>query len=1453
MPELVISRVNTLDYRMPLKRPYGTARGVTKSSKNFLVRLLAEYNGDRLAGVGESQPRHRLTGDISIDVAWGFLQTAAETLPGRALDITDALSAVESVRAVMSELAVLAQSKADERNAEKPFRGTLLGIEVALLDLVSRALGLPLSQVLGEQRDEVAITVSTLSTQNSPEAFRRKVGGQKRYPMVRVKGVGEFDKDTELLRIVHEANLAAGRTKNIWMDNNEGFDVDEAKRFITHIAEEISADRLPPVITIEQPIHKSVGDRLPELQALADELTIARGFGEIRIMPDESLWDVQDAHLVTGKHGCRALNIKTAKAGGLLASLDLAKKAVELKPEVNICIGGMVGTSDITTWSLISLAKTLPRIDYITAVPPGNVAKRISAPLTAFKDAESNVHADPGLPGIGGALDEEAVRSFVHRQAWFPKGSGPDDDPFGAEKRVTLHAPPKFHAGPDQVFRVLFMGDFHYGESYITGGGTVLPERGYADGTKYLKQFIDRADYTVANLETPVVDPKQIESPLEEKRFLHWSDPKCAPAALKDLGIDAVSLANNHTLDYGREGLKHSLQVLRRAGVEVFGAGKNLAAAQRPLHIGLPKGLGGGSIAVHGSMLGPKNSSSGFDPFAKESQSGCAPFSSTLAERPSGNGAAFHLEVAFPHWGPNYKWRTPRQRRAAQELLRDNADLIIGHGAHCLQEFGRYQGKWVAYGIGNSHFQAQGRFETFVAENGILPYSFWTMLTVEVESNGATRVFARFYPVYSDNKRTDFQPHPVVEEDFNQIVQVLYRRDAQHFETKNITGGADDLGLFLQIEIKRCEAPEPDSGPDISARVRAGLKKIPGVQRAVRKIRSRGGLPSQSSRQRPAVEEDSGLLSGPRRSTQEEPTGDARLLDLVKRGRTLGTQLIADRAAADGAEVQWYGGATCALAWEDKRILLQGNRATESSVGAGIIKDKYLTKTFLQKSGARSPEGYLASTAEEAVGILQRMGRPVVVKPRAGDRGRAVTVNVQEEQAARVAFERAENDASGGVLVEEYIKGVEYRCLVTQDECMSVVNRAQAYVVGDGRSTIEQLINDKNKIRRENPYLHKKLIPTDEDTARYLSQQDLRLNSVPEPGIEVFVRPVGNFSQGSDVVECSDTVSEDLKHTAVKAAQAIPGMTWAGVDVVVSSESGLAYVLEVNSNSGIGSHHFPMKGEAKDIAERIWKERRCRASADTTGEPQVPALREDPEYLGQSGSRLSDLLRSALTAELDYGVEHLGGGTYEVSKAGVPIEWLRGCSTTQDLSAVGAVLSRHGTVRRILEAEKVNLARGRRVRTHQDLAEFLTQIDGSVDIVGYLRGWGGARRQTFTAERVESAASLLRKSGSLVVQEHSQSSRFTVVCSRDAALLVLGQGDEQSVAQQHLGEVAELAVRAVRAVPELRRAAVDIAIVEEDGGDQVYVEGLSSDPLMSEGSAVLAGSLRSFAENVISR
>lgn len=414
---LQIARIDAYRYQIPLKRPYGTARGRTTQSTNFVVSVTARRAGETYRGYGESQPRHVLTGDGAKDrhSAWQFLCHALDSINEFSL-VTDTPEAgLESIRDVMAELTALARQEATQIHGDKPFRGTLLGIEIALLDVVSRSLDLRISQLLGEKRQEIQASISTISTTTSATEVADKAARLKRFPMTRLKGAADLEENILLLREATRGNRSIGADKPLWIDLNEAMSFDESCAFVEAATGEITAGSISPYIVIEGPLPKREGVRHADLQRFADDVA-TRATGEhkptIEIMPDESMWDVDDLRALTSEGGCRAINVKAPKAGGLLASLDLAEAAVAADANVKICIGGMLGTSELTAWALHNLARAMPRIDYLTTVPPRNV-EPIASPRSAYVQPDSSVIAPQARTGLGTDLDMKKLQPFL--------------------------------------------------------------------------------------------------------------------------------------------------------------------------------------------------------------------------------------------------------------------------------------------------------------------------------------------------------------------------------------------------------------------------------------------------------------------------------------------------------------------------------------------------------------------------------------------------------------------------------------------------------------------------------------------------------------------------------------------------------------------------------------------------------------------------------------------------------------------------------------------------------------------------------------------------------------------------------------------------------------------------------------------------------------------------------
>ncbi|MBA0123939.1 hypothetical protein H0B56_00090 [Haloechinothrix sp. YIM 98757] len=411
--ELRLVRVEAQHYRMPFQRPSSTGGRSTSSGNNFLVTVTLGQGAREFTGIGECQPRHALTGDGDRqgNAAWSFLRSAGARVHSRALSFHDRESAVSAVREVMAELAVLAAEYGTVDNGELPFRGTLLGIEVALLDAVSRALGLQIAELLGKQRDELGVSASAISSNVTLDEIAKRVAKQDKYPTTRVNGAGSAGADWDRLETAARANRSVGDDKPIWMDFTTAFGVDEAASFVDGVVTRMRAGTVPASVVLEGMVPPDQVTVLPRLQRQADEA--CRGSGlDLRIMPDEGIRCPADLRRLNELGGCRALNIMPAKVGGLLAGLELARMAVEADRDVRLAMGGLLGASDVTVWALHNLARALPRLDYLTASPPVRAEARITDPVVMYRERGSNVIAGQSAPGLGARLLPESVRPY---------------------------------------------------------------------------------------------------------------------------------------------------------------------------------------------------------------------------------------------------------------------------------------------------------------------------------------------------------------------------------------------------------------------------------------------------------------------------------------------------------------------------------------------------------------------------------------------------------------------------------------------------------------------------------------------------------------------------------------------------------------------------------------------------------------------------------------------------------------------------------------------------------------------------------------------------------------------------------------------------------------------------------------------------------------------------------
>jgi hypothetical protein len=173
-----------------------------------------------------------------------------------------------------------------------------------------------------------------------------------------------------------------------------------------------------------------------------------------------------------------------------------------------------------------------------------------------------------------------------------------------------------------------------------------------------------------------------------------------------------------------------------------------------------------------------------------------AALKSHVAEIRRTDGHAFI--VYFPHWGENYKWKTDEQTATAHACIDAGADLVLGHGAHMLQEVELYHGKWIVYSIGNFMFNARGRY----AANKVDPFGLPATLVVQ-PAGAALSMSLELSPIISDNTLTNYQPRVASPEEFARAREVLTAHSPGSASWGPlVTAGADGSRQFLLLSVK---------------------------------------------------------------------------------------------------------------------------------------------------------------------------------------------------------------------------------------------------------------------------------------------------------------------------------------------------------------------------------------------------------------------------------------------------------------------------------------------------------------------------------------------------------------------------------------------------------------------------------------------------------------------------
>ena len=266
--------------------------------------------------------------------------------------------------------------------------------------------------------------------------------------------------------------------------------------------------------------------------------------------------------------------------------------------------------------------------------------------------------------------------------------------------------------------------------------------------------------------------------------------------------------------------------------------------------------------------------------------------------------------------------------------------------------------------------------------------------------------------------------------------------------------------------------------------------------------------------------------------------------------------------------------------------------STTGSIAVDLAGDKEETKNLLAAAEVPVPQGYIIYNEEDLKKAIDRIGYPIVLKPVDGNHGKGATTNITTWDIAVKALSDAQR-YSRNVICERFITGFDFRVLVINYKFICAALRTPASVVGDGKSTIQQLIDEVNKDPRRG-YGHEKVltqIKVDDFTWKMLRDKGYTLDTVPPADELVLLKPTANLSTGGTATDVTEEVHPANIFMCERIARII-GLDICGIDIMASdlrtpiSENGGA-VLEVNAAPGFRMHVEPTIGLPRNVAEPV--------------------------------------------------------------------------------------------------------------------------------------------------------------------------------------------------------------------------------------------------------------------------
>jgi cyanophycin synthetase len=285
----------------------------------------------------------------------------------------------------------------------------------------------------------------------------------------------------------------------------------------------------------------------------------------------------------------------------------------------------------------------------------------------------------------------------------------------------------------------------------------------------------------------------------------------------------------------------------------------------------------------------------------------------------------------------------------------------------------------------------------------------------------------------------------------------------------------------------------------------------------------------------------------------------------------------------------------CQLGYGANQKRIQATVTSEtSSIGVELACDKEDTKFLLEQAEVEVPRGDIIRKESSLEEACRYVGYPLVIKPVDGNHGRGITVDINNYEDALAAFANAkESSRSGAIIVEKFITGKDYRLLVINNKLVAAALRTPAHVIGDGKLTVQELIDEVNKDPRRG-FGHENMltqITVNDLTKNIIKDAGYSLDSVISKDEMLILKDTANLSTGGTAEDVTDILHPANVAMAERISKIID-LDICGIDVMTTditkplSETGGA-VLEVNAGPGFRMHLSPTKGLPRNVAGHV--------------------------------------------------------------------------------------------------------------------------------------------------------------------------------------------------------------------------------------------------------------------------